>query len=65
MNRIEHIARMTAGLLAYLLTVKLIPTWLPGWYRLFMALLPHAGYYALHPFNELPWHVPVEALREE
>ena len=45
---------------AYLLTVKLVPTWVPGSHRLFMALLPYSGYYAHHPFREQPWHVPVE-----
>ncbi|MHA7917247.1 hypothetical protein [Alloalcanivorax xenomutans] len=62
-ERTEHIIRMIIGAVAYLLTVKLIPTWVPGSYRLWMALLPHSGYYAHHP-RDLPWYVPVEVTND-
>lgn len=63
-ERTRHIALMIAGAAAYLLTVKLVPTWMPGWYRLFTTLLPYSGYYAHHPFREQPWHVPVEVTHD-
>lgn len=64
-ERMRHITLMITGFLAYLLTVKLLPTWVPGSYRLFMVLLPYSGYYAHHPSRELPWYVPVTALFED